>query len=191
VPVNRQLRLPEGFAIDFIRLNPDRRLFSGPVGSLSSYASFGVDVLSVADGTVVRTHDGEPEQTPPNSPPPFDPETAPGNWMVADLGGGHFVLYAHLQPRTHTATVGDRVRRGAAIWGADHPNDRVSYRDLPPDADVIAYCRGPCCVHAGPGGPHAGPARAAGRATGRWPPRMGARRAVRDERAELNEHPDP
>jgi len=35
--------------------------------------------------------------------------------MVVDIGGGHFVLYAHLQPHTLTATVGDRVRRGAVL----------------------------------------------------------------------------
>jgi murein DD-endopeptidase MepM/ murein hydrolase activator NlpD len=111
----RQLRLPERFAIDFIRLDQEDRLFSGPIGDLKSYRYYGVPVLSVADGTVVGTHDGEPEQVPPNFPPPFDPETAPGNWMVVDIGDGHFVLYAHLGLHSLTAKVGQRVRRGTVI----------------------------------------------------------------------------
>jgi hypothetical protein len=115
VPVNGALRLPERFAIDFVRLDRDRRLFSGPVGSLSSYAYYGADVLSVADGTVVRTHDGEAEQTPPDFPPPFDPETAGGNWVVVRIGQGRYAAFAHLQPGSLTVRPGDRVRRGQVL----------------------------------------------------------------------------
>jgi hypothetical protein len=115
IPVNGRLRLPERFAIDFVRLDRDRRLFSGPVGSLSSYAYYGADVLSVADGVVVRTHDGEPEQTPPDFPPPFDPETAGGNWLVVRIGHGQYAAFAHLQPGSLTVRPGDRVRSGQVL----------------------------------------------------------------------------
>jgi hypothetical protein len=115
IPVNGQLRLPERFAIDFVRLDGDRRLFAGPIDELASYAYYGADLLAVADGRVVRTHDGESEQVPPQFPPPFDPDTAPGNWVVIDIGAGHYVLYAHLQTDSLTVRAGDRVRRGQIL----------------------------------------------------------------------------
>jgi hypothetical protein len=115
IPVDGQLRLPERYANDFVQLGDHQRLFNGPESSLSSYAYYGADVYSVANGTVVRAHDGEPEQTPPNFPPPFDPTTAPGNWLVVNIGNGHYVLYAHLQQHSATVHVGDRVGRGQPI----------------------------------------------------------------------------
>jgi murein DD-endopeptidase MepM/ murein hydrolase activator NlpD len=91
IPVNGQLRLPERYANDFVQLGTDHRMFTGPQA------------------------DGEPERAPPEFPPPFDPATAPGNWLVVDIGNGHYVLYAHLQPHSATVRIGDRVRRGQAI----------------------------------------------------------------------------
>jgi Peptidase family M23 len=116
IPIDGNLRAVERFAIDFVQLGPDRRLFVGPLENLSSYRYFGSDVRSVADGTVVRTHDGEPEQTPPNGPADFPtPQNAGGNWLVVDIGGGHFAFYAHLQPHSITTKVGDRVHRGQVL----------------------------------------------------------------------------
>jgi hypothetical protein len=116
IPIDGNLRAVERFAIDFVQLGPDRRLFVGPVENLSSFRYYGADVRSVADGTVVRTHDGEPEQTPPNGPADFPtPQNAGGNWLVVDIGGGHFAFYAHLQPHSITAKVGDRVHRGEVL----------------------------------------------------------------------------
>ncbi|HKG52243.1 MAG TPA: M23 family metallopeptidase [Actinomycetales bacterium] len=140
VPVNGRLQLPERFAIDFVRIDRNRRLFSGPVEALSSYAYYGADVLSVADGTVVRAHDGEPEQTPPNAPPPFDLETAPGNSVVTDIGHGRFAVYAHLQGGLKVK-VGDRVRRGQVLGllgntgSSTHPHLHFQVMDSPSYAD--------------------------------------------------------
>jgi hypothetical protein len=54
----------------------------------------------------VRTHDGEPEQTPPSGPADFPtPQNAGGNWLVVDIGGGHFAFYANLQPHSITAKI--------------------------------------------------------------------------------------
>jgi hypothetical protein len=116
IPIDGHLRAVERFAIDFVQLGPDRRLFVGPLENLSSFRYYGTDVRSVADGTVVRIHDGEPEQTPPNGPADFPtPQNAGGNWLVVDIGGGHFAFYAHLQRHSITAKVGDRVHRGQTL----------------------------------------------------------------------------
>ena len=45
-----------------------------------------------------RTHDGEPDQSR-RRVSPFSLDTADGNWVVVDIGGGHFAFYAHLQPK--------------------------------------------------------------------------------------------
>ena len=64
IPVNGRVQVAERFAIDFVQLDQQRRLYTGTAPT-ADYAYYGDDVLSVADGRVVRTHDGEPEQTPP------------------------------------------------------------------------------------------------------------------------------
>jgi hypothetical protein len=129
IPIDGGLRAVERFAIDFVQLGPDCRLFVGPVENLSSFRYQGADVHSVADGTVVRTHDGEPEQTPPNGPAGFPtPQNAGGNWLMVAIGGGHFAFYAHLQPHSITAKVGDRVRRGQVrglLGNTGTPPDRI------------------------------------------------------------------
>lgn len=114
VPVNGRFLTPERFAIDFQQLDSQRRLFTGPIGRLSGYPGYGQPVLSVADGTVVAVHDGEPDQIPPNEPP-FSLQTAGGNSIVIDIGGGRFAYYAHLQPRSLRVHVGDAVGRGKVI----------------------------------------------------------------------------
>lgn len=42
-------------------------------------------------------------------------ENAGGNWIVVDIGGGHFAFYAHLQPHSLTVKAGDRVRPGEVL----------------------------------------------------------------------------
>jgi murein DD-endopeptidase MepM/ murein hydrolase activator NlpD len=94
----------------------DERLqtFAGARSRNENYFIFGAEVLAVAPGRVVATRSDLPEETPPNEPPP-DPDTATGNYVVQDLGGGRFALYAHLQPGGVLVNPGDRVRRGQVL----------------------------------------------------------------------------
>ena len=115
LPVNGAFHVAERFAIDFVRLDAERRLFDGPVGDLASYGYYGERVLSVADGVVVGTQDGLPEQTPPNFPTDATAQTAGGNHVVVDIGDGRFAFYAHLQPGSLRVAVGDRVERGQVL----------------------------------------------------------------------------
>jgi hypothetical protein len=54
----------ERYAIDFVQLNDNKMLYSGPQDQLSSYAFFGTEIHSVADGIVVQIADNLPEQVP-------------------------------------------------------------------------------------------------------------------------------
>jgi hypothetical protein len=148
LPVNGHLRVPERFAIDWVKLDAHGRMFTGPVGRLSSYAYYGTEVLSVAAGTVVRTHDGEPEQTPPNPPSTFPtPDSAGGNWVMVDLGDGNCAFYAHLQQHSLAVHVGDRVRKGQRIGllgntgnsTAPHLHFQISSNASPLDSNGLPY----------------------------------------------------
>ena len=112
---NGKARIAERFAIDFMQIDEQHRLFVGPSDDVSSYISFGVPVYAVADATVVETSDGAPEQTPGAPRVGITTDTAAGNHIVLDLGGGNFALYAHLVPGSISVRVGDRVKTGDAI----------------------------------------------------------------------------
>ena len=114
-PINGAFYVSERFAIDFAQLTADKRLYQGDPEQLSSYPSYGADILSVGRGVVVRTLDGIVDNVPVGSLPPFSLETVGGNYVVVDIGGGHFAFYAHLQPGSLTVEVGDRVTQGQVL----------------------------------------------------------------------------
>jgi murein DD-endopeptidase MepM/ murein hydrolase activator NlpD len=72
-------------------------------------------VLAAGRGRVVATRDGMLENDPTQALPPFTVETAAGNYVVEDLGTGHFALYAHLQTGSVRVHAGDRVRQGQVL----------------------------------------------------------------------------
>ncbi len=109
--------MPEQFAIDFEQLTPARGCCTGPVKDLNSYPFFGAPVLAAADGVVVEAVDGMAEQVPGEPPADIDPKDATGNHVIEDIGGGHYVLYAHLKRLTVPTNLapGVRLRRGQQI----------------------------------------------------------------------------
>ena len=60
-PLNGQLWVAERFAIDYVQLLPDGRMFNGDKTKPESYPGFGADIRAVADGRVVGVVDGLPE----------------------------------------------------------------------------------------------------------------------------------
>src|SRR5215471_17581575 len=107
------------YAIDWKQIR-DSASFSGDAKDVHSYYAYGKTVLAVADGRVVTSRDGLPDNVPghfeafhPAVPITF--ETMGGNTITLDLGGGQFAHYNHLQPGSLRVKVGDRVRRGQAL----------------------------------------------------------------------------
>lgn len=113
--VNGQLRTPERFAIDWVQLDPEGRLFSGDVNKLESYAFFGTPVHAAADGVVVNLYDAAGEQVPGQDATGITPESVGGNMLVIDMGGGAFAFYAHLKPGSLKVKLGDKVTAGEVI----------------------------------------------------------------------------
>src|SRR5205823_6597587 len=68
LPINGAIRVAERYAIDFVQLDDKNKIASGPIDKLSSYAFFGREIYSVADGTVVAMADDRPEQVPGKLP---------------------------------------------------------------------------------------------------------------------------
>jgi hypothetical protein len=114
-PLNGQLWAAERFAIDYVQLLGDGRLFNGDKTKPESYPAFGADIQAVADGPVVGVMDGLPEQVPGASPSGLPLEQYAGNHIVQDLGDGNYALYAHLKTGSVKVKVGDRLSSGQVI----------------------------------------------------------------------------
>ena len=113
--VNGVQRVPERFAIDWVQLRPDDRMYTGDRSKLESYAYYGVPVHAVADGTVVNLYDNAAEQVPGEPVRGITPENIGGNMVVIDIGGGNFAFFAHLKPGSLRVKLGDHVARGDVI----------------------------------------------------------------------------
>jgi Peptidase family M23 len=110
LPVNGDFKPPEQFAIDYVQLNADDGCCTGPVTELSSWPFFRVPILAVADGVVVAAADGMAEQVP-GEVKGIDAQNAAGNNIIEDIGGGHYVLYAHM----HTGSISSRISVGTKL----------------------------------------------------------------------------
>jgi murein DD-endopeptidase MepM/ murein hydrolase activator NlpD len=110
-------RIPHRFAIDWIKIGDDGKVFVGDPGDNANWAAYGTEVLAVANGVVAAIKDGIVENNPASSTRagPIDADTVNGNYVVLDLGRGRFAFYGHLQPNSLRVNVGDRVRRGQLL----------------------------------------------------------------------------
>ncbi len=113
--IDGTVHAPERFAIDFLQLDSANELFTGPLDQLSSYPFYGAKIHSAAPGKVVRIQDSQPESVPGSLPPGQTIQTAGGNYVVVDVGDGHYVFYAHMQLHSLRVKVGDKVRAGQVL----------------------------------------------------------------------------
>jgi murein DD-endopeptidase MepM/ murein hydrolase activator NlpD len=117
MPVEGKAHLAQRFAIDWVKMGPNGRTFSGDEKDNKTHFAYGSEVLAVADATVVATKDGIPENVPgiTSRAVPITLETIGGNHVILDLGGGRFAFYAHLQPGSLKVKLGDKVLRGQVL----------------------------------------------------------------------------
>ncbi len=116
-PIDGEFHAPERFAIDWVQVGKNGKLYDGPKDELSSYPYYGAKIHAVAAGRVVGTRDTEPEQTPGQFPNGLALNDFGGNYVVVDIGEGRYAYYAHLQKGAKGVLVepGDRVRKGQVI----------------------------------------------------------------------------
>lgn len=97
-------------ALDFVRLVEGQAYVGDPERG-ASWHSFGGPVLAPADGTVVSVRDDladEPIGAIGQVP-------GEGNTIVFDIGGGRYVVFAHLQQGSALVRAGQSVTRGQRI----------------------------------------------------------------------------
>lgn len=114
-PVNGKLYLAQRFAIDWMKINEESRLFVGDPKDVKSYSGYGQNVLAVADAKVVAVVDKFKNQIPGVLPTKITLEEIDGNHVVLDLGNGQYVFYAHMQPKSIIVKEGDTVKKGQVI----------------------------------------------------------------------------
>lgn len=113
-PVNGRLFLAQRFAIDFNQLDAENRFSTGDPARNESYPTYGQPVYAVANATVVSAVDHYEDQVPGQTEG-VTLENADGNYVVLDLGAGHFAFYAHLKPGSVLVQTGDTVTRGQQL----------------------------------------------------------------------------
>lgn len=145
--VNGELRVPERFAIDWVKLDDQGRVFTGDGSKLASYAYYGTPVHAAADGMVVNTYNAADEQVPGEDAKGLTTESIGGNMLVVDIGGGAFAFYAHMQRDSLKVKLGDHVRAGDVIGllgntgnsTAPHLHFHVMDGPSPLDANGLPY----------------------------------------------------
>jgi hypothetical protein len=115
--VNGQVHYSQRFAIDWLQLNSDKRLFHGDEKDVKSYAYYGAKVIAVADGTVVETLSTLDDQVPGELPDPktMTLDTVDGNHVVIDIGHNKYAFFAHLQKDSVLVKKGEHVKRGQVL----------------------------------------------------------------------------
>lgn len=117
VPIGGGVHIAQRFAIDFVQLREDGRTYTGDQKDNKNYRCYGAEALAVAGGTVVGVKDGIPENVPGlnSRAVTITLETVGGNYVIVELGNGHFAFYAHLQPGSLRVKLGDKVRPGQVL----------------------------------------------------------------------------
>ena len=104
-------RIPQRFAIDWMRIDSNGNLFHGDTNASENFYGYWAEVLAVAEGRVSDLKDGLPENvgSTERDNRTITVDNAVGNYVTLDLGHGRFAVYAHLQPRSFTVKLGDKV----------------------------------------------------------------------------------
>jgi hypothetical protein len=113
--IDGTVRVPERFAIDFVQLNAQDRLFTGPLNDLFSYGYYWAPVRAAAPGRVVGVRRNMPEQVPGALPPGATIQMAGGNYVVVDIGHGRYAFYAHLATRSVRVKRGQKIKTGQVL----------------------------------------------------------------------------
>ncbi|MEO7190339.1 MAG: M23 family metallopeptidase [Vicinamibacterales bacterium] len=117
VTAGGHVRVPQRFAVDWVKLGEDGLLFRGDGKDIEDWYGYDAPVHAVATGIVALVRDGQRDHPPLGPPPPAIMEAgdATGNTVVLDLGDGRFATYAHLKSGSVRVAQGDRVVEGQVI----------------------------------------------------------------------------
>lgn len=116
IPINGRADISQRYAIDWVRMNPDGKTFSGDPKDNENYRAYGAGIHAVADGVVTEIKDGIQQNIPGDTRAvPMTLETIGGNHVIVEIADRVFAFYAHMQPGSLRVKVGEHVRRGQIL----------------------------------------------------------------------------
>ena len=140
---------PERTSNDIMEVDEENNLFVGDPNLNESWLGYGTELIAVADGVVSRVVKGLPDNKPGESPPfPISLSDGAGNIVILHIGGGIYVLYAHLIPGSNDhLNVGDFVAKGDLVGllgntgqsGAPHLHFQVMDGNSIAQAEGVEY----------------------------------------------------
>jgi hypothetical protein len=149
IALNDLVVIPERFAVDWIKLGPDGNSYHGDESKNASYYAYGASIHAAADGRVTAIQDGIAENVPhsPRMATPINIKTIAGNYVIEDLGGGRYALYAHLIPGSVRVKPGDHIIQGQVIGrlgnsgnsSEPHLHFQVSTGEMPLDGEGVPF----------------------------------------------------
>jgi murein DD-endopeptidase MepM/ murein hydrolase activator NlpD len=126
--------VPEEFALDIAKIGESGFSHKGDGTRFGDYYAYGADVIAAADGRVISAANDQPEDASAMQRPNETQEAyfgrlqkeqgerlakgltaITGNYVMIDHGKSEYSLYAHLQPGSVRAHVGDQVKAGDVI----------------------------------------------------------------------------
>ena len=109
--INGSLAATEEFAIDWVQVEAQGRMFTGDFKDPKHWHDYGAELLAVAPGTVVEVVSDLPDEEAGKSPDNLTIEQYPGNRVIIDVGLRRYAEYDH----SATVHVGDYVRQGQKV----------------------------------------------------------------------------
>ncbi|UQD56733.1 M23 family metallopeptidase [Flavobacterium sp. K5-23] len=108
---------PQRFAIDWIFLGNNGCFAENDIKHNKNWKSYGIELISVADGTIVGIKDGIIENVPLSEDMAvrITRETIGGNYIIIDIGNNLYAVYGHLIPNSLKVKIGDKVKKGQLI----------------------------------------------------------------------------
>ncbi len=142
--VNGSLRPTEAYAIDWVKMDAEGKMFHGDPKDVKNWYCYGAEVLAVGDGTVVEVVRDLPNVQPGVLPTGLSIGEIAGNRVIVDMGDGRYAEYDHLLPKSPTVHVGDHVRQGEKLGllgntgNSDAPHLHFQLMDRPSSLDGSA-----------------------------------------------------
>ena len=147
--INGALRPTEAFAIDWVQMGADGKMFHDDPKNAKNWYCYGADILAVGDGVVVEVVRDLPNVVAGKSPTGLSIEQIAGNRVIIDMGGGdmgegRYAEYDHMAPGSPAVRVGDSVKKGQKIGllgntgNSDAPHLHFQIMDHPSSLDGSA-----------------------------------------------------
>ena len=105
------------FAIDWTLIDNNGYFAENDFKKNENWNTYGVELIAVADGTVVDIKDGIVENEPLSEDMAvrITRETIGGNYITIDIGNNLYAFYGHLIPNNLKLKIGDKVKKGQII----------------------------------------------------------------------------